>query len=165
MFSTSRPTRKNIRLPRDHYRDGHAFLVTINTHQRQPWFADPGLAQAASALLEQHRGLNAWCILPDHVHLLVEADDVLTWVQSFKGRLTPVFRELCPGQRLWQRSFHDRALREEDGLREAANYVWQNAVEAGLVRAAGDYRRPGSSVWPDWREWDENRGSLGSGSR
>ncbi len=147
------------RLPRDRYRDGHAFLVTVVTHQRRPWFENEAMAKAATALLDQHEGLYAWCILPDHIHLLLEADDALTWIQRFKGRLTPIFRRLRPGQRLRQRSFHDRALRKEEDLRDAALYTWANAVEAELCEAPADHRWSGSTTWPDWRDWDENHGS------
>jgi putative transposase len=156
MTTVQNPRRKPIRLPRDRYREGHAFLVTINTHQKRPWFQTPDMAEAAEELLAQHEGLFAWCILPDHIHLLIEDADVLRWVQRFKGRLTPVFRRLNPGERLWQRSFHDRALRKEEDLQEAARYTWRNAVEAGLVECAGDYRWSGSTVWPEWRSWEDN---------
>ncbi len=154
---TALPSRKHLRLPLDDYRSGHAFHVTINTHSKQPWFAGSELAEAAEELLAEHPGLYAWCILPDHIHLLLTAPDLVSWVRTFKGRLAPVFRRLHPGERLWQRSFHDRALRAEQQLEAAALYVWSNAVEAEFVDAAGEYRWAGSTVWPDWREWDENR--------
>jgi hypothetical protein len=55
---------------------------------------------------------------------------------------------------LWQRSFYDRALRNEESLESVARYIFFNPVEAGLVEQWADYRWSGSVVWPDWREHD-----------
>jgi REP element-mobilizing transposase RayT len=43
------------------------------------------------------------------------------------------------GLDLWQKGFHDRALRREDDLAEVARYVVSNPVRAGLVSKTGAY--------------------------
>ena len=46
------------------------------------------------------------------------------------------------GRPVWQRWFHDRALRHEESIRDAARYVVASPLRAGLVRTIGDY-----SLW------------------
>jgi hypothetical protein len=40
---------------------------------------------------------------------------------------------------LWQRGFHDHALRQDDDLAAAARYVIANPVRRGLVKRVADY--------------------------
>jgi REP element-mobilizing transposase RayT len=159
------PVRRRIRLPRDVYRDGNVFLVTIGTSERHRWFcAHPTLSQAAVEALQRlatqrDARLYAWCVMPDHVHLLVQDEDVVEFVRLFKGRLTPVARALEPGRRLWQRSFHDHGLRREESVAQVAAYIWENPVRSGLVQSPPEYPWSGSSQWPQWhREYDSGPG-------
>ncbi len=45
---------------------------------------------------------------------------------------------------MWQRSFFDHALRREEDLRKAAEYVLNNPVRDGLVEDRRDYPLCGS---------------------
>ncbi len=40
---------------------------------------------------------------------------------------------------MWQKGFHDHAIREEEDLRAVARYVVANPVRAGLVQSVRDY--------------------------
>ena len=153
------PLRRKIRLPRIEYRQGHIFFITIGTHQRHAWFRlHPVLCEQSIELLKnlsQARGsiLYAWCVLPDHIHVLVEDDDLIDFVRLFKGRLTPLARRKEPGRKLWQRSFFDHALRQEESVYRVALYIWENPVRAGIVEEPHEYPWSGSEVWPDFRNW------------
>ena len=95
--------------------------------------------------------LYAWCIMPDHIHLLLQDKDVVELVRLLKGRLTPEARRLEPGRVLWQRGFYDHALREVESLLDVAHYIWQNPVRAGITACASGYPWSGSQVWPNWK--------------
>ncbi len=41
--------------------------------------------------------------------------------------------------RVWQKGYHDRAVRREEDLRHIARYIVANPLRAGLVRKVGDY--------------------------
>jgi REP element-mobilizing transposase RayT len=90
---------------------------------------------------------HAWCVMPDHMHAVVAptpGGDVVDWVQAFKGSVAADARRL--GLRgLWQRSFHDRAVRSDEAICDVIRYVLANPVRAGLV--------------PHWRQWPHH-GSL-----
>ena len=111
--------RKSIRLSRDAYARGNAYSITISTFMRYPWFKrHPELAASAMERLnatadERGTHLFVWCIMPDHMHLLLKDDNVVNFVRIFKGRLTPVARNLNSERSLWQRSFYEHALRKE----------------------------------------------------
>lgn len=153
------PVRRRIRLPRIQYSQGHAFFITIDTHKRHPWFSlHPALCKQAEALLarlSQERGtvLYAWCIMPDHAHLLLEDGELVEYVRAFKGSLTPPARKIDPRRKLWQRSFYDHALRQEESVYRIARYIWENPVRAGLVEEPEEFSWIGSEVWPDFREF------------
>jgi len=152
------PVRKNIRLPRASYQQGHAFFITINTHQNYPWFSKyPELSdyiiQIMRQMAEERKAmLYAWCIMPDHIHLLLQDKDIVEFVRLFKGRMTPKARALEPDRKLWQRSFYDHGLRQEESLEDVALYIWENPVRKGIVDEPTEYGWSGSEVWPNWRE-------------
>jgi putative transposase len=72
----------------------------------------------------------ACCFMPAHLHLLVVgADDapLVRFVQHFKQATG----HRHPG--LWQRSYYDHILRQEEALEDVARYIWANPVRAGMV--------------------------------
>jgi putative transposase len=46
---------------------------------------------------------------------------------------------LALGYPVWQRGFHDHALRKEEDIVSVARYIVANPVRDGLVRRIGDY--------------------------
>jgi REP element-mobilizing transposase RayT len=153
------PKRKSIRLAEQVYSVYKVFSITIGVSDRYPWFElYPGLADTAMRLLidlasERRTALYAWCVMPDHVHLLLQDRDLVEFIRLFKGKMTPQSRALEPTRALWQESFYDRCMRTEESLTTVAVYIWRNPVRAGLVDQASDYRWSGSSVWPEWRKF------------
>ena len=152
------PKRKRIRLNAAAYRQNHPFSITISTFNKYPWFQiHPKLAEKLSATIQDvsaTRGtiVNAWCIMPDHVHLLVQDSDIVAFVRMLKGKATPYGRRLEPGRKLWQRSFYDHAVRAEEKMIDVARYIFQNPIRASLVTSASEYPWSGSLVWPNWRQ-------------
>lgn len=94
------PVRKHPRLPIPVYQEGHIFFITCTTYSRFRWFERYRImATTAVELLESlasERGTDifAWCMMPDHCHLLIRDSNTIDFVRLFKGRLTPVARKL-----------------------------------------------------------------------
>ena len=151
------PVRKHPRLPMPVYQAGHIFFLTCSTYERFPWFERfEELAHASVKLLEvlaAERGTDifAWCLMPDHLHLLVRDDDTVEFVRRFKGRMTPIARKLKRGRSLWQKSFYDHTLRNSESVFQVAGYIWENPVRAGLTDSPEKYALSGSFIWPNWR--------------
>ena len=150
------PVRKRIRLPLAVYRQRNAFFITLTTHSKYPWFAlHPRLCDMAIQILVELQSVRgstiyAWCIMPDHIHLLRQDTQLVDFVRIFKGKMTPKARKIKPAKRLWQRSFFDHALRKEESLVDVACYIWENPVRATLVESPKEYPWSGSQVWLEW---------------
>jgi putative transposase len=91
--------------------------------------------------------LHAYCVMPDHIHILLSSGinyGIIEFVRRFKGRLVAVFRRQGKTGRLWQRSFHDRAIRRAENLLEVIQYILDNPVRAQLVEDWKSYPFSGS---------------------
>ncbi len=112
--------------------------------------------------------LLAWCIMPNHVHALLQPEHPLARiVQSWKSytgrRALAHLAELelgVPRSQFWMREYWDRFIRDENHLRRTIAYIHENPVKAGLCLQPGDWRwssarlalgTPSSSSLLDWR--------------
>lgn len=95
---------------------------------------------------ERYR-LIAWCIMPNHVHVLIEPTTSLpkivqSW-KSFTGRWGLAHSaELglgVPAGPFWMREYWDRYIRNESHLHSAVSYITENPVKAGLCGTAGEW--------------------------
>ena len=87
--------------------------------------------------------------MPDHVHLLVEGRDATSHMCSFahlaKQRTAYVYTK-ATGRRLWQPSYWDHVLRDEESTWDVARYICDNPVRKGLVERWDLYEFTGSGV-------------------
>ena len=84
----------------------------------------------------------AWVVMPDHFHWLVELQNVHLPVLmcKTKSRTVRAFNEATgTHDRLWQKGYHDRAVRREEDLQAIARYIVTNPIRAGLVKRVHDY--------------------------
>jgi putative transposase len=121
---------------------GAIYILTTVTHHRRPLFEVPDHAHAViEALRHIERSgrscTHAWVVMPDHVHWLMELQSgtLATCMNIFKSRSS----RLIGGDRVWQRGYHDHALRREESLLDAARYIVANPLRAGLTEQAGEY--------------------------
>jgi len=122
---------------------GRIYLLTTATHGREPLFQSFALGRIVAAEIRslQRQGLAeplAWVVMPDHLHLLLQLNHG-TRLDRLMLRLKGRSARRINASPLWQEAFHDRALRREEDLREAARYIVANPVRAGLVQRVGDY--------------------------
>ncbi|MDP1699203.1 MAG: transposase [Xanthomonadaceae bacterium] len=127
---------------------GQVYLLTVVTHQRKRVFACNDAAVTAArvchaAIAWGDAEVLCWVLMPDHWHGLIQLGDndgLALCANRFKALLAKALRHQhgCDG-RLWQRGFHDHALRREENLRTIARYIICNPVRAGLVARVGDY--------------------------
>ncbi len=95
--------------------------------------------------------LLAWVLMPDHWHGLVQlGDEPLAHVMNrFKGNATRALHASCGvDEHIWDRSFHDHALRADEDIQQAARYIVANPIRAGLVKNVLDYPY-WNAVWLD----------------
>lgn len=141
-------------MPRDDLLKGrvslvnHVYHVTTVTENRRPIFADffcGRLVVAEMRRLEAENAVRslAWTLMPDHLHWLLQLGDRVTLsslMQKLKGRSSQAINQhLGDNGAVWQRGFHDHALRREEDLRSIARYIVANPLRRGLVNHIGDY--------------------------
>jgi len=114
------------------------YFLTFCTYQRLKAFTDP---DTAAQTLEQFRRTAAserfaileYCVMPDHVHLLVEGmtttSDLRRFVKMAKQRSGGVHRRRC-GVRLWQEGYYERVLRDADDAPDFARYIINNPARS-----------------------------------
>ena len=145
-------------------------MVTTVTAGRQPFFLDFTLARCVIAEMRHIHTTGkvdslAWVLMPDHLHWLFQLGDAGTLaevMQSFKGRSARAINKLMEDfndrsahlvnlmdgrqRSIWQRGYHDHALRAEDDVRGVARYLAANPLRAGLVQQLGAYSH-WDAVW------------------
>ncbi len=92
----------------------------------------------------------AYCVMPDHVHLVVSPSpscDIVQFVGAFKNLAQRAAWRLGVRGAFWQRSFWDHFVRSDEDLNAVIAYVLNNPVRAGLADTPEAYRfagRPGA---------------------
>ncbi|MBA4361388.1 MULTISPECIES: REP-associated tyrosine transposase [Pseudomonas] len=123
------------------------YLLTSNTLHRIPVFKDFALGRLVVDQFRNAQNLGlanslAWVVMPDHFHWLIELQQgsLSELMQKTKSMSTKAVKQRTGRNiSLWQRGFHDRALRREEDLVKLARYVVANPLRAGLVEKLGDY--------------------------
>ncbi|HEY3093456.1 MAG TPA: transposase [Vicinamibacterales bacterium] len=134
------------------YTGFYRYFLTICTFGRFPVFVDD--TAVALVMVELTRTADdvpfsviAYCFMPDHLHVLVEgthpAADFREFVRIFKQRSAFQWRQQH-GTVLWQRSYFEHVLREDEAMVGVARYLLENPVRAGIVERPEDYPYLGS---------------------
>ncbi|NOS69747.1 MAG: transposase [Verrucomicrobia bacterium] len=131
------------------------------------WLRDHRVARIAEEALRffhnERYELLAWCVMPNHVHVLVHVWEmplwkmVRSWKQFIQTEVRPVLAERRPPARLddntptrrarrpalqsfWQREYWDTFMRNEEQEKTAISYIENNPVKAKLCRAAVEWK-------------------------
>jgi len=139
--TTQQPHGKNLRKGRVSL-SNHAYLVTIVTLSRLPVFTSFDAARIAVRCFHdrnvlQHAHSMAFVVMPDHVHWLIQMTDdgnLSEMIRLYKAKVSIHLK-----QQVWQRGFHDHALRDEEDVRDIARYIVANPVRAGICNRVGEY--------------------------
>lgn len=111
------------------------------------WLARPEIASIVQNALRHFDGqryrLQAWVVMPNHVHVLVDIwqTPLAAVVQSWK-RFTAREANKLLGREgtFWEREYWDTWIRDEEHRRKAVRYVESNPAKARLVAD--------SAAWP-----------------
>jgi putative transposase len=152
--------RTNIRLPDLNYTGRATYFLTLCCENRNRIFLKTEYAREIIEKLRDYAvqkqfAIHAYCVMPDHLHALVEgqtdASDLPSFVKLFK-QVTAFQYKSRTGQRLWQKAYYDHILRQSDSLDGVAWYIWLNPVRARICANYKDYPLSGSftGVWTAW---------------
>jgi putative transposase len=134
----------------------YRYFLTFCTDRRHQHFVvrEPVhivLEQIVRAAADAGFAIVAYCFMPDHVHLLVEAQsddsDCRQFIKRAKQFSGYYFKQkFCAP--LWQRYGFEHVLRGDEATLGVARYILENPVRAGLVAGVEDYPFAGSMVYP-----------------
>ena len=126
---------------------GRPYLITTVTRDRLPLFRDWRIGRLLVSVLrdateQRYADTLAWVIMPDHLHWLMapgteSLDAVVQRVKSRSARAT--HQQLSRRGPLWQKGYHEHAVRKDEDIRAIARYIIANPLRAGLVETVGDY--------------------------
>src|SRR5438309_6130693 len=106
---------KNIRLEHGSYVGQCWFFTTLCCANRRKYFASAKFANEFLEILcanaaTHEFAIHAYCLMPDHVHLLSEGlqprSDLLQFIHAIKRKTSTPFQEKR-GKPLWQKKFYD----------------------------------------------------------
>lgn len=143
------------------------YAITFSTHERR-LLAEEAREIVLRAILHedgQKYHLYAACVMPDHVHLLIEPgmDDgekpvplsqILHTLKSFTAHeINKAANTTGP---VWEKESFDRLIRSESDLQEKFSYITRNPWDDGIVGNTKDYR------WVWWPGREDLRGAHAS---
>ena len=117
---------------------------------------DDNIASVMKDALFSHNGIDyniiRWCIMPNHVHVLIEVFEGKTLtsiVKLWRSYTAHKFNEILGRKgKVWMKDYFDRYIRDDAHFRDVVAYIDNNPVKAGLVRVASEWKW-GSSAHGD----------------
>jgi len=143
------PKRKQIRLKDFDYAAPRPYLITICSRNKESIFINEELNQLIiKCLLEEKKrarfNIFVYCLMPNHLHLLLAPLDketsVSEFIGAFKSKTTRIAWDFGFSGKLWQGRFHDRIVRKREDLKTIGQYLLDNPVRKGLSIKWQDYK-------------------------
>jgi putative transposase len=147
--------RRRGRIQGFNYIGFHRYSATICTHLRNPVLLSVDVIAPVLSTIRQCAcvfgfAIHAYCFMPDHVHLVLagtdERADFQRFMANWKQRTGYGFKQKTR-QMLWQESYFDHVLRDDEQTTAVLKYVLENPVRKGMVERFDDYPHSGSDVY------------------
>ena len=151
--------RKSLRLKDYDYSQNGAYFITICTKDRKPLFGAVGadsisaqiISNAFEQIIAQYPCVSCpiYVVMPNHFHAILTIDradmesaptisivvqgfkrlSTIEYIKAVKDGLLPPF-----DKQIWQRTFHDHIIRNENDYLEIAEYIQNNPLRWQLDR-------------------------------
>ena len=104
------------------------------------WLRQPAIASLIAEALQhfdnQRYALHAWCVMPNHVHAVVQplgAHTLAAILKSWKGFTgKDANRRLMRAGEFWQAEYYDHLIRDASDFAHSVRYVLENPSRAGV---------------------------------
>ncbi len=105
------------------------------------WLRQPAIASIVADALRhfdnERYTLHAWCVMPNHVHAVVQpfgVNTLATILKSWKGFTgREIDRRLMRAGEFWQAEYYDHLIRDASDFAHSVRYVLENPSRAGLL--------------------------------
>lgn len=117
---------------------------------------DAFLKAIGHACVEVQMPVSAWCLMPNHFHLVVrpiEDGDLSRWMHWLQNaHVRRYHKQHKSSGHVWQGRFKSFPIEQNEHLLTVMRYVERNPVRAGLVTSARKWK------WSSTRYWDDPEG-------
>ncbi len=158
----SEQTKRNtIRLKDYNYSNPGAYFITVCVHNRKPilWNVGaatcrPNLSKIGSVVkmaiqqIPEHYSMisvDKYCVMPDHIHMILSINTDKDGQQIAAPTVSTVVGHMKRwvsmqiGQSIWQKSFIDRVIRNENGYRVIWEYIENNPIKLDTAYDMPDF--------------------------
>ena len=140
-------SRKSTRLTGYDYSTDNYYFVTICSHDKACIFGNTEKLSVLGTIAHEDLGniqnhfsdvvIDQYIVMPNHIHAIViigcnSEEDSKTKLDNviglFKSGVSRKIHKIQPGMKVWQRSFHDHIIRNQQEYEKIWNYVkfnWQ----------------------------------------
>ena len=121
---------------------------TLCVHRQRRVLTRAGIPSIVTKALQETArsnacGLIAYCIMPEHLHVLAcvvtDGGDLISFTDEFKQTCGYALSRVGIRSPLWQRRLWDRHVRDSDDLANVVRYLLGNPVRRGLCARPEDW--------------------------
>ena len=139
------PSRRSPRIPGYDYAQEGYYFVTVCTNEKKCIFGDGyKLSQLGMIALEDLEKLDSYylrlrvekcVVMPNHIHAIVVIGcdgkegilpDLNMVIGQYKSGVSRRIHKIAPGLTVWQRSYHDRGIRNQAEYEKIWQYIETN---------------------------------------
>ena len=132
--------RKNPRMKWYDYSQPNYYFITVCTHEKRCIFGHPGALNRFGQIAEQgilaigthfpNVTVDKYVVMPNHIHIILILQEGSTnlsvVVGQYKAFVTRQVHKIDPKCNVWQASFHDHVIRDQNGYERIWNYIHAN---------------------------------------
>lgn len=137
--------RKPTRIPEYDYSHNNYYFVTMCTHNKECIFGKPNCVNWLGRIAEDDMNgiaehfstvrVDKFVVMPNHVHAIIVIDNgndtekkvsLVNIIGQYKSGVTRKIRTLLDNKQVWQRSFHDRIIRNQKEYEKIWMYIETN---------------------------------------
>ena len=138
-------SRKSPRLHGFDYSSCNYYFITICTYEKRCIFGTPGKWNEWGKIAGEHVKrletfypsvkVDKYVIMPNHVHMIIVLDNgdrkpnVSALIGLYKTGVTKEIRSMYPEAQIWQRSFHDHIIRNQNSYDKIWEYIENNPLK------------------------------------
>jgi len=136
--------RKSPRIPNYDYSTSNCYFLTVCTHNRRCIFGNPGNLNVYGLIAEEELlqlknryeaiHVDKYVVMPNHIHMIVTVEDtkynpdIQQVIAQYKSGVSRKIHQISADMKIWQRSFHDHIIRNQNSYEQIWNYIEGNPL-------------------------------------
>ncbi len=137
--------RKNPRLSHYDYANDNYYFVTVCTYEKKCIFGAPNSLNWRGKIVHKHIEnlqnhyndvcIDKYVVMPNHIHLIIKLGcnpinknsvNLNIVVGQLKSGISRQIRKISPNEIIWQRSYHDHIIRNQQSYEKIWLYIEAN---------------------------------------